>query len=156
MWEGVTVTGGSVTTQFLWAASKGHEDVVKLLLEDSLDIDFEDWDGKTPPSRAASNGHGAVVNLLLDTDKVSADSWDQNGWTPLWWAARNEFKTIVKLLLDTGRGRGEYKNMRTIEHYSRGLPKNKDKTGIKLLFYKSKVEVNWNDTGGRTPPSREL
>jgi len=73
---------------------------VRLLLDTGkVDADSKDFsDGQTPLSRAAWNGHEAVVKLLLDTGKVDADSKDKYGQTPLSWAARNGHKAIVKLL----------------------------------------------------------
>ncbi len=50
----------------------------------------------------ASNGHEAVVKLLLDTGQVGVDLKDNSGQTPLHRAA-GEHEAVVKLLLDTNR-----------------------------------------------------
>jgi ankyrin repeat protein len=47
------------------AAEKGDERVVKLLLENGAQPDFEDANGQTPLSRAIDGGNVAVVQLLL-------------------------------------------------------------------------------------------
>ena len=47
------------------AAEKGNETVVKLLLENGAQPDFEDEKGQTPLSRAVEKGSVAVVQLLL-------------------------------------------------------------------------------------------
>jgi ankyrin repeat protein len=52
-------------TPLSWATGRGHEAVVKLLLEKGVDMKFKDWCGWTPLWRAAENGHEAVVKLLL-------------------------------------------------------------------------------------------
>jgi len=58
--------------------------VVKLLLDTGkVDIDVKDVSGSTPLSRAAMNGHEALVKLLLDTGKVDVDSKGRDGHTPL-------------------------------------------------------------------------
>jgi Ankyrin repeats (3 copies) len=52
-------------TPLSWAAEKGHEAVVKLLLvTEKVDVDSKDSDGQTPLSWAAEGGHEAVVKLL--------------------------------------------------------------------------------------------
>jgi ankyrin repeat protein len=54
-------------TPLYWAASSGHEAVVKLLLEHKADVNVKGgWYGRTALYRAASNGHEAVVKLLLE------------------------------------------------------------------------------------------
>ena len=53
-------------TPLWWAASKGHEGVVKLLLaRDDVNPDKPDICGQTPLCEATHNGHERVVKLLL-------------------------------------------------------------------------------------------
>ena len=47
------------------AAEKDDERVVKLLLDNGAQPDFEDENGQTPLSRAVEKGSVAVVQLLL-------------------------------------------------------------------------------------------
>jgi ankyrin repeat domain-containing protein 50 len=81
-------------------ARRGHEAVVKLLLETGkADVDSKDTeDGRTPLSWAARSGHKAVVKLLLETGKVNVDSKSNSGKTPLSWAAGSGHEAVVKLL----------------------------------------------------------
>jgi ankyrin repeat protein len=52
-------------TPLSWAAERGHETVVKLLVDTGkADIDSKDNSGRTPLSWAAVGGHEAVVRLL--------------------------------------------------------------------------------------------
>ena len=54
-------------TPLSWAAEKGHEAVVKLLLEKGAELEAKDYyNGQTPLSRAAEKGREAVVKLLLE------------------------------------------------------------------------------------------
>jgi hypothetical protein len=87
-------------TPLSWAAKNGHEAVVKLLLEEAVDVDSKDGDGQTPLSWAAGNGYEAVVKLLLEK-AADVDSKDTRyGQTPLSWAAENGHEAVVKLLLE--------------------------------------------------------
>jgi ankyrin repeat protein len=91
-------------TPLSWAAERGHEDIVKLLLGmGKVDIDSQDKNGRTPLSRAVEESHLTITKLLLDTRKVDVDAKDQSGRTPLSWAAQGGSEDIVKLLLDTGK-----------------------------------------------------
>ncbi|CAG8982672.1 hypothetical protein HYALB_00014050 [Hymenoscyphus albidus] len=82
------------------AAYFGIKAVVQLLLDNATEADLQCSNGRTPLSWAARNGHEAVVKLLLQTDKVDADSKDNKyGQTPLSWAAENGHEAVVKLLL---------------------------------------------------------
>ena len=52
-------------TPLSWAAERGHEAVVKLLVaRDDVEADSKGWRGSTPLSWAAERGHEAVAKLL--------------------------------------------------------------------------------------------
>jgi Ankyrin repeats (3 copies) len=86
-------------TPLWWAAQRGHEAVVKLLVaRDDVAADSNDNDGRTPLSGAAGGGHEAVVKLLVARDDVAADSKDKLGRTPLSGAAEGGHEAVVKLL----------------------------------------------------------
>ena len=76
---------------------------MKLLLEKGAELESKDeYDGRTPLSRAAENGHEAVVKLLLEKG-AELESKDNNGGrTPLSRAAGNGHEAVVKLLLEKG------------------------------------------------------
>ncbi|KAH8728934.1 ankyrin repeat-containing domain protein [Phaeosphaeriaceae sp. PMI808] len=92
-------------TPLSWATIRGHEAVVKLLVDTSkVDVDSKDNDGRTPLSLAAESGYEAVVKLLVNTGKVDVSSKDSNyGQTPLSWAAKRGHEVVVKLLVDIGK-----------------------------------------------------
>jgi ankyrin repeat protein len=90
-------------TPLSWAAEKGHQVVVKLLLATGK-VDVESKDSEyslTPLFRAAQNRHEAVVQLLLENG-AAVDARDQAGWIPLLLAVRDRYEVIVCLLLDKG------------------------------------------------------
>jgi ankyrin repeat protein len=71
------------------------------LLKNRHDLDSKDTYGQTPLSRAAENGHEAVVKLLLEKG-AELETKDKDGRTPLSWAAESEYEAVVKLLLEKG------------------------------------------------------
>ncbi|KAG4256551.1 hypothetical protein FPRO03_14015, partial [Fusarium proliferatum] len=88
-------------TPLWWAAERGHEAVVQLLLEWSASVEAADKDGRTPLLCAVAQGHETVVQLLLDWG-ANTNAVDKDGRTPLWWASLEGHEAIVRLLLDWG------------------------------------------------------
>ena len=88
-------------TPLSWAAGKGHEDVVRLLLgRDGVDINSRDDRGMTPLSWAAQTGHEAVVSLLIERDIIDINTKDIGGNTPLMFAAKRRHKAVLQLLVE--------------------------------------------------------
>ena len=85
-----------------WAASGGHEVVVNWLLsEKNVNPDSKDSYDMTPLSYAVSEGHEAVVNLLLRKG-ANPNLKAESGRSPLSRAVVNGHETIVSLLLAKG------------------------------------------------------
>ncbi|RYP02732.1 hypothetical protein DL764_005662 [Monosporascus ibericus] len=80
----------------LSAAEKGHESIVKRLLESGAAMEVVDSKDRTPLSWAVRNGHETVVKLLVDKG-ANVEAKDKDGWTPLSWAGH---EAIVKLLVE--------------------------------------------------------
>ncbi|KAL2829908.1 ankyrin repeat-containing domain protein [Aspergillus pseudoustus] len=87
-----------------YAALKGHEGIVKLLLRiTSLDPNCRDHLNRSPLSLATEAGHTGVVTLLIKTGAVHLDSKDNVlGRTPLLWAAAHEHEEIIRHLIEAG------------------------------------------------------
>src|SRR5205807_1219795 len=101
-WD-VNATDSCGCTALTWAAIRGHEAVVKMLLERTeVDPDRADLKyGRTPLSWAAKNGREGVVKMLLKRAEVNPDRADlKYGRTPLFWAAGNGREGVVKMLLE--------------------------------------------------------
>ena len=90
-------------TALTWAAGRGHEEVVNILLERE-DINPDQADtryGWAPLSWAAKGGHSGVVKMLLERERVNPDLADtEYGRTPLSWAAQNGHERVIKMLLE--------------------------------------------------------
>jgi ankyrin repeat protein len=139
-------------TPLSWAAEKGHEAVVQLLLKtDKVEVDSKDSHGRTPLSKAAENGHEAVVQLLLERDKVEVNSKDSYGRTPLSWAAKKGHEAVVQLLLERDKVEVDSKDNSGRTPLSWAAEKGHEAV-VQLLLKTDKVEVNSKDSeNGRTP-----
>ncbi|KAJ0393452.1 hypothetical protein ATCC90586_003260 [Pythium insidiosum] len=80
------------------AASRGHLDVVRLLLQHGAAIDARRRNGTTTLNAVAGNGHIDVVRVLLKHD-ANVNAKDHYGWTPLRRAALHGRVDVVRLLL---------------------------------------------------------
>jgi ankyrin repeat protein len=91
-------------TPLWYAASNGHENVIKVLLgENGVDPDCKDNYGQTPLSWAAEKGHEVVVKQLLANDRVNPNFKDPfHRQTALWRAADKGHEKVVKLLFKEG------------------------------------------------------
>lgn len=89
------------TTPLHFAASKGHKEIVALLLGRRAVIDARDLNGSTPLHTAAGDGFTEVVELLL---KGGADlnAKDNQGRTPLHNSAQRRKPDVAELLLNRG------------------------------------------------------
>jgi len=106
------------STALRWAAYKGREELVGMLLEHTdINPDQADKYGKTPLSWAASGGRGGIVKMILERKDVNPDRVDTKyGQTPLSLAAIHGQEGIVKILLerkDVNPDRGDTEYGRT-------------------------------------------
>jgi hypothetical protein len=92
-----TILGGS--TMLLQASSVGNEEIVRILLERSVDVNLADGNDRTALSWASGNGHDSVVKLLLQADGIDVNSKDGYGRTALLQASYYGRDLVVKLLL---------------------------------------------------------
>ena len=90
-------------TPLVWAASNGHEGVVKILLgRGNVSPNKPDRSGQTPLHWAAQNGHGGVVKILLERGDVNPNKPNKYGQTALFCSAQNGHEGVVKILLERG------------------------------------------------------
>jgi ankyrin repeat protein len=140
-------------TPLSWAANRGHEAVVKLLLETGkVDVDSKDDSGKTALWQAVQGRHDTVVKLLLETGKVDVDLRDNLGRTSLSWTAERGNEAVVKLLLETGKVDVDSKDDSGKTALWRAV-QGRHETVVKLLLETGKVDVDLRDDLGRTPLS---
>jgi ankyrin repeat protein len=93
-------TGFDISPNLLTAASRGHYEIVKLLLDHGADPNHK-FSGKTPLGAAAREGHTDIVEVLA---RRGADFTEPcyKGLTPLQLAAESGRYAVVESLLQLG------------------------------------------------------
>ncbi|XP_071138004.1 transient receptor potential cation channel subfamily A member 1 homolog isoform X4 [Mytilus edulis] len=84
------------------AAMKGFLQVLKILIENSADVDSKNEEEQTPLHLAADNGRTNCVRELLIADHSAANDEDENSNTPLHLAALSGHSKVANLLLTNG------------------------------------------------------
>jgi len=133
------------------AAEKGHNSIVKLLLEHpsiNFDLGFR---GKSPLARAATEGHLEIVKMLLERGMQPNNGGQWMGHrTPFLWAAWFGHASIVELLLtyDSVVADERYDAARTALSFAAG---NGHLEVVEQLFLTGEVDANSRDAANRTP-----
>ena len=83
------------------AALRGHNNVVKVLIEKGANPNKADQWGMTPLWKAVVCNHANVVKLLLEKGANPNDA-NEDGLTPLHYASYAGHKYVVKALLEAG------------------------------------------------------
>jgi ankyrin repeat protein len=92
-------------TALAHASEKGHDEVVRLVLERGADASIVLVKSRTTPLIAAStNGHLEIVRLLLGhpAGKATINQRDWRGQTALWWACFRGHGLVARMLLKGG------------------------------------------------------
>jgi len=89
-------------TALAWASKRGHEGMVRALLEWD-DVNSHTTSTKyssTPLLWAAEFGHEGVVRILLERNNINPNRQDRQGRTPLSWASMSGREGVVRMLLE--------------------------------------------------------
>lgn len=81
------------------AARDGDMAALRRLVEEGVDVNKADINGRTPAIHAADGGHTDVVRALLAVPGFDVDKADTNGWTVTMWAAARGRTEILRALL---------------------------------------------------------
>jgi ankyrin repeat protein len=85
----------------LWASRRGHDAIIKTLLDNGTNVETRDRRGYTPLAAAAYEGYDNVVRLLLDKG-ADREARNKNARTPLALATRKGDVDSLKLLIQRG------------------------------------------------------
>ncbi|GLD97358.1 hypothetical protein PINS_up006042 [Pythium insidiosum] len=83
------------------AISRGHSDVVQLLIDEGADLNARDDMGETPLHQALTKGYVDIVLALIRAGVNVKDS-SKWGWIPLHTAALKGHVSVVSALIDAG------------------------------------------------------
>ncbi|EER27057.1 ankyrin repeat containing protein [Coccidioides posadasii C735 delta SOWgp] len=88
-------------TPLFWAASRGHREVARLLLDNGANVNAKDKNKLTPLHVATTSEHTKLMALLLDRG-AHIEAKEASGDTPLARAIENGSKEVIKVLLERG------------------------------------------------------
>jgi ankyrin repeat protein len=134
-------------TPLLWAANKGHKDVVQVLLDYKADVNATDGDGHSALHYAVFNDHLDVAVLLL-ANKADVKAKTSVGETPLHVAAGSGHKDMAELLLTNKADVAAKSNTGLTPLH---LAASNGHTDVAEVLLGKKAEVNAKDNDGDTP-----
>ena len=140
-------------TPLHWAAKKGHEAAVEILLnQEGIDLNAVDKDDLTALHWAARNGHEAVVQELVQHDDIRIDAKTKYQHTPLHLAAKEGHSSVVAVLLQSGANiNAQNDDLMTPLHWAAAFG---HKTVVQeLLQHRDTININPRDKWGNTPLS---
>ncbi|EPE36656.1 Ankyrin repeat-containing protein [Glarea lozoyensis ATCC 20868] len=132
-------------TALIIAATKGHQESVKLLLDNGADVNISGYDGRTALHWACDCGNEEVVQLLVENGAdVNASAY---GWTALLLAAKSSYMSIVFWLIQNGADvNADDYHGRTALHWA---AKHGSETIVEMLVEKG-ANIDALDRWGRT------
>jgi ankyrin repeat protein len=83
----------------IWASRNGCFEIVKLLIQNGVNINNKDYYNDTPLIYASRNGHFEIVKLLIQNGANINDK-NQDNYIALYYAVKNKHIEIAKLLID--------------------------------------------------------
>lgn len=88
-------------SRLLVAAAQGHLDQLERLLDNGLDVNSRDENGRRALSLAAQNGQESSLEFLIERG-AGIHETDKTGESAIWWAARYGHEESLVYLLDKG------------------------------------------------------
>ncbi|XP_071085980.1 serine/threonine-protein phosphatase 6 regulatory ankyrin repeat subunit B-like [Haliotis cracherodii] len=147
--EDINKKGCGGMTPLMWAARRGHREVLDLLMRKEADLKLVDDASNSILHWAFYGGHVAMVKYVVSENMVDINSKGRDERTPLMCAAREGQRQIFDLLVSKG-----------------GLPSEIDKDGnnilllacwggnvkiVKYIISHDDVDINGRGQSGRTP-----
>jgi ankyrin repeat protein len=135
------------------AIYRGHQAMVKRLLDTGMNINMTDEYGVTQLICATSRGHNAaMVKMIVETESVNVDSEDSYKRTALSYAAPRGKTEMVEILLHTGKVNRKSRDSygRTPLHHAAF---NGHRAVVEKMLGIEPLGTDLKDEGGQTPLS---
>ena len=151
-WD-VEATDLNGNTPLAWAARRGQEGVVRVLLEgNGANPNTPNKYDRTPLLRAAENGNEGVVRILLERNDVNPRTPDAYRRTPLSWAAWNGHEGVVRILLERSDVDPRIPDKSGRTPLSRAAQNGHEEV-VKILLERNDINPDTPDRGNQTPVS---
>eukprot|EP00854_Cymbomonas_tetramitiformis_P001692 gene1692-2347_t len=127
------------------AAAEGDLQQLQRLMENGIDPNLVDYDGRSALHLAASNGHSDCVDFLCSLPNIEVNQQDRKFGTPLADAVRHKHTPVQRLLVAHGAVLGDH-------DVATQLCDAAARNDIQLLdtFHKCGVDLNQSDYDDRT------
>lgn len=98
--KATSISDNKFTWLYVAAAENDTENVVNLLKEKGIDVNFPGSKGFTPLSVAIAREHMPIAKALLHHKDINPHLIDRKGYTSLHWATYKRWDEIIKLILE--------------------------------------------------------
>ncbi|KAK2809119.1 hypothetical protein FQN50_004173 [Emmonsiellopsis sp. PD_5] len=153
----VPLDGGLYSTPLTEACKRGHEGIVRYLIDTFKDPDFInrcDRPGARPIDFAVKGGHEAIFKLLLNQKGILPDLADLDGQTPLHLAAIHNREGIFKMLLSRADVDINHEDTLGVSALDDAVLYGRENL-VKLLIDRDDLDIN-HTMDGRTPFARAV
>ncbi|MEC7241393.1 MAG: ankyrin repeat domain-containing protein, partial [Myxococcota bacterium] len=130
----------SLTSEALWAASRGDLRTLRRLHGEQIDLQQGDYDLRSPMHLAAAEGHAHAVSFLLEcgVDPNRPDRW---GGTPLEDAVNGNHESVIAVLQEHEAELGEGKHVSTDGDTDEAILDGNADRVVELLWAAAKADL---------------
>ncbi|CAH0024520.1 unnamed protein product [Clonostachys rhizophaga] len=97
-------TDNNGSTPLWWAAYKGYNSIVNLLLEmESVDINSRNCDGLTPFLAAIEENHTSTVRILIEAKNIDVNISDNEDYSALFYVTSFSGEDMAEVLVSSGK-----------------------------------------------------